>query len=149
MLRPRRTSHTSVRCSKSCLIVLTLLFAISGFAQNSVGEELRRGIELYKQNDYVAASEILKKVTERDKLDAEGWSYLGLSFLHQPKRIKDASKAFQQALKLKPDLSTAHVGLGLTENSIRAARKIVFAPATIDGRPVSTFIQLEYNFNLF
>jgi TonB family protein len=38
---------------------------------------------------------------------------------------------------------------GLTEAAISAARKIKFTPATIDGRPVSMFIQLEYNFNLY
>ena len=38
---------------------------------------------------------------------------------------------------------------GLTENSVRAARSIRFIPATKDGRPVSQFIQIEYNFNLY
>jgi TonB family protein len=38
---------------------------------------------------------------------------------------------------------------GLTEASIRSARGIKFVPAMIEGRYVSTFIQLEYNFNLF
>jgi TonB family protein len=38
---------------------------------------------------------------------------------------------------------------GLTEASVKAARKIKFIPATIDGRPVSMFIQLEYNFDLY
>jgi len=38
---------------------------------------------------------------------------------------------------------------GLTENAVRAARMIKFTPATIDGKPVSTFIQLEYSFNLY
>ena len=38
---------------------------------------------------------------------------------------------------------------GLTEAAIRAARGIKFIPATINGRPVSMFIQLEYNFYLF
>lgn len=38
---------------------------------------------------------------------------------------------------------------GLTEQSVRAARRIKFVPATKDGRPVSIFIQLEYNFNVF
>ncbi|MFZ0063216.1 MAG: TonB family protein [Pyrinomonadaceae bacterium] len=37
---------------------------------------------------------------------------------------------------------------GLTESAIMAARSIRFTPATIDGKPVSMFIQLEYNFNL-
>jgi TonB family protein len=38
---------------------------------------------------------------------------------------------------------------GLTEAAISAARKIKFTPATVDGRSVSMFIQLEYNFNLY
>lgn len=38
---------------------------------------------------------------------------------------------------------------GLTEKAIKAARQIKFVPATKDGRPVSQFIQIEYNFNLY
>ena len=34
-----------------------------------------------------------------------------------------------------------------TEASIKAAEKITFKPATKDGRPVSTYVQLEYNFH--
>ena len=46
---------------------------------------------------------------------------------------------------------TARSGLpyGLTERAIAAARQIKFVPATKDGRPVSMYIQLEYNFNLY
>jgi TonB family protein len=39
--------------------------------------------------------------------------------------------------------------LGLTEQALKAARRIKFAPATKDGAPVSMYIQLEYNFNLY
>ncbi|MFN2493230.1 MAG: energy transducer TonB [Pyrinomonadaceae bacterium] len=38
---------------------------------------------------------------------------------------------------------------GLTERAIAAARNIKFVPATKDGRTVSMYIQLEYNFNLY
>ncbi len=38
---------------------------------------------------------------------------------------------------------------GLTEKAIAAARQIRFVPATKDGRPVSMWMQLEYNFNLY
>lgn len=38
---------------------------------------------------------------------------------------------------------------GLTEASIKAAQKIRFTPAVMDQRPVSVFMQLEYNFNVF
>ncbi|MBD0324918.1 MAG: TonB family protein [Pyrinomonadaceae bacterium] len=38
---------------------------------------------------------------------------------------------------------------GLTEKAIAAARQIRFQPAMKDGRPVSQYIQIEYNFNLY
>lgn len=38
---------------------------------------------------------------------------------------------------------------GLNEQAIYAARQIKFVPALKDGRPVSTFVQLEYSFNLY
>lgn len=38
---------------------------------------------------------------------------------------------------------------GLTENSVKAAAKIKFVPATANGQTVSTWMQLEYNFSLF
>jgi len=41
------------------------------------------------------------------------------------------------------------LGYGLTSKAAQAARKIRFTPASKDGRPVSMWIQLEYNFNLY
>ena len=41
------------------------------------------------------------------------------------------------------------LGYGLTTRAIKAAHEIDFKPATIDGRPVSQYIQIEYNFNLY
>lgn len=38
---------------------------------------------------------------------------------------------------------------GLTETCLDAASKIQFTPAVKDGRPVSTVMQIEYNFNLY
>ena len=38
---------------------------------------------------------------------------------------------------------------GLTEKAIAAARQIGFVPATRNGQPVSMYMQLEYNFNLY
>ena len=38
---------------------------------------------------------------------------------------------------------------GLTDAAVAAARRIKFVPATLDGKPVSMFMQLEYNFNLY
>jgi tetratricopeptide (TPR) repeat protein len=38
---------------------------------------------------------------------------------------------------------------GLTERAIVAAQHIKFIPATKDGHPVSMYMQLEYNFNIY
>jgi TonB family protein len=38
---------------------------------------------------------------------------------------------------------------GLTERAIAAAQQIKFIPATKDGHPVSMYMQLEYNFNIY
>ncbi len=38
---------------------------------------------------------------------------------------------------------------GLTEKAIAAARRIKFRPAEKDGRPVSQWVTLEYNFNIY
>jgi TonB family protein len=38
---------------------------------------------------------------------------------------------------------------GLTETSVAAAKRIKFVPATRDGKPVSMWMQLEYNYNLY
>jgi TonB family protein len=41
------------------------------------------------------------------------------------------------------------LGYGLTSRAVEAVRKIKFTPASKDGRPVSMYMQLEYNFNLY
>jgi TonB family protein len=38
---------------------------------------------------------------------------------------------------------------GLTQRAVEAARRIRFIPAMKDGHPVSMWMQLEYNFNLY
>lgn len=38
---------------------------------------------------------------------------------------------------------------GLTEKAVEAARTIQFSPALKDGRAVSQYIQIEYNFHLY
>jgi TonB family protein len=38
---------------------------------------------------------------------------------------------------------------GLTQQSIKAARAIRFTPAMKDGQPVSMWMELQYNFNLY
>jgi len=41
------------------------------------------------------------------------------------------------------------LGFGLTSQAVQTARKIRFTPAGKDGLPVSMYMQLQYNFNLY
>lgn len=45
-------------------------------------------------------------------------------------------------------LAIKKVPHGLTQQSIKAARAIRFEPALKNGRPVSMWMELQYNFNL-
>jgi len=38
---------------------------------------------------------------------------------------------------------------GLTREAVEAAQKVKFEPAVKDGRPVSQYVQIEYNFNIY
>jgi tetratricopeptide (TPR) repeat protein len=78
----------------------------------------------------------------------------------EPQYTDDARLAHMQgtvmmAAVLSADGHIEHIlvlqtlAFGLTGTSIEAAKKIKFAPATKDGRTVSTWTQLEYNFNLY
>ena len=62
----------------------------------------------------------------------------------------------QQVLVLRPLRSAVRaitcltrLPHGLTVHAIKAARAITFIPATKDGKPVSMWMQLEYNFNIY
>jgi TonB family protein len=56
---------------------------------------------------------------------------------------------FTAAGEVKHCLIVKALPLGLTEQSLNAARKVKFVPAMIDGQSVNLYIQLEYNFNLY
>lgn len=88
--------------------------AISTFAQTVPANtsELRlRGIELYLQKNFSEAAGVLKQAVTKDKTDADAWYYFGLALIADPKGLKDASKAFETAVKLRPNFAAAHTGL--------------------------------------
>ncbi len=76
--------------------------------------ERTRGKELYRQGKSSEAAKLLQKAVKVNKADDEAWYYLGLAFFHQPKKIKDAAKAFETAVKLRPQFAAAHIGLAYT-----------------------------------
>ena len=51
--------------------------------------------------------------------------------------------------KVRHVLVLRRLSHGLTEKAVEAARKLRFNPATLDGQPVSQYVVLEYNFNVF
>jgi TonB family protein len=44
---------------------------------------------------------------------------------------------------------TRALSFGLTSAAVKAAKRIQFTPATKDGKPVSMWLELQYNFNLY
>ncbi|HEX7314079.1 MAG TPA: TonB family protein [Pyrinomonadaceae bacterium] len=70
-------------------------------------------------------------------------------------REKNISGVVRLRAVLAADGTVKHIlvikGLpeGLTRKAVEAARQIRFKPATKDGRPVSQFVILEYNFNVY
>lgn len=70
-----------------------------------------KGIELYRQSNFVEASKILRIAVKENKTDHEAWYYLGLALLQQPGKNKDATKSFETVLKLQPRFASAHTGL--------------------------------------
>ncbi len=44
---------------------------------------------------------------------------------------------------------TRALSFGLTSKAVKAAKRIQFTPATKDGKPVSMWLELQYNFNLY
>lgn len=73
--------------------------------------ERQRAIELFNQREFAEALDLLRAVVAKDKEDHVAWYYLGFA-LTQQKKFKDASKAFETALKLRPNFPAAHSGLG-------------------------------------
>jgi len=105
-----------------CVVVifaLWLLPAFSPYQQIALAQETpladagerQRGIELYRQKNFVAATQLLKNAVKENPADEQAWYYLGLTLTQQPKELKSATKAFEKAIKLKPNFAAAHTGL--------------------------------------
>lgn len=131
-----------------CLMTLLLIgfcmacgSAISTFAQTvptNTSEVRLRGIELYHQKKYSEAAEVLKQAVTKDKTDADAWYFFGLALITDPKGLKDASKAFETAVKLHPSFAAAHTGLAYalmlrnkTDGAAREAKSALELDSTI------------------
>jgi TonB family protein len=135
MARPRLASYLIA----ALLLISASHSAIPFFvaAQTKVpidSEDQQHAKELYRQGRFADAASLLRKVVKENKSDEEGWYYLGLSLL-QSKGAKDATKAFETALKLQPNFAQARVGLSysfLLRNKPADALRQAQAALTID-----------------
>lgn len=154
-----RASSTSTR--KLILFACACLLAAGEQArvlarqpQESAGGEAARGIELYRRGDNEAALKALREATRKDKSDPEAWHYLGLA-LSKKEKLKDARKAYERAVALRPDFHEAQTGLayllmrlGETYAAERAAEKAVaLAPRNLEARYVLGVTQLRRDSN--
>src|SRR5688572_11121751 len=71
----------------------------------------QRAIKLYQEGKSGEARDLLLDILQKDKADYLAWYYLGFALIQQEKP-KDASRAFESALKLRPHFAVAHSGLG-------------------------------------
>lgn len=97
------------------LLPLAFNYEQTTLAQAPPGSETElrySGIQLYRVRNFVEAAKVLKDVVKKNDSDGEAWYYVGLALTQQPKELKNATKAFETAIKLKPNSAAAHTALG-------------------------------------
>jgi TonB family protein len=110
--------------------------------------ELRRPIDLESNSGprIFAAKEVTQKVRVLKKIEPQ---YTETARIVGIKGNLVLRAVFSAEGEVKHIEIVRALGFGLNTRAIEAARQIRFTPAMVDGRPVSMFIQLEYNFNLY
>jgi len=106
-----------MRRSRAATILLYCFFSLIVWSRHSVfaqepsqAPEKERGIELYRKGNFSEAAEALKEAVKKRQKDSNAWYYLGLS-LHRVGEIRDARKAFEKAISLKPDFAPCYTAM--------------------------------------
>lgn len=73
---------------------------------------LAKAEKLFSAGDFAAAEEIYLKLAAAEPDNARVYNRLGIIYLEQ-KNYNDAVSAFQQAIKIDPEVALRHVNLGL------------------------------------
>jgi tetratricopeptide (TPR) repeat protein len=98
-----------------CVFSLIVGSLYSVFAQQSPqANEKELGIELYRKRDFNEAVKSLKEAVKKQGRDSDAWYYLGLSS-HRAGKIKDAKKAFEKTISLRPDFAPAYAAIAYLE----------------------------------
>ena len=98
------------------------------------------GLKLYSAKDVTTKARILSKPEPTYTEEARKHQTRGSVVL------KAIFAANGRVIGIRPVTYLPH---GLTERAIVAAQHINFIPAIKDGHPVSMYMQLEYNFNIY
>jgi tetratricopeptide (TPR) repeat protein len=98
------------------------------------------GLKLYSAKDVTTKARVLSKPEPTYTEEARRHQTRGSIVL------KAIFAANGRVIGIHPVTYLPH---GLTERAIVAAQHIKFIPATKDGHPVSMYMQLEYNFNIY
>ena len=142
------------RFAGALLFSLILLAAsTSATAQQpaaSPSEDRDRGIALYTQGDTRGATLKLRAAVKRDKNDGEAWYYLGLALVRVDD-MKNARKAFETTVRLKPDFGPARTGFAYTlmaadkndEAERQASRAIELNSADAQAHYVLAVVELR------
>lgn len=95
--------------------------------------------KIYSTRDGITRAEILAKPTPGYTEEARR---AGVSGVVRVRVVLGADGKVRHVLVLR------RLSHGLTEKAIEAARQVRFNPATLDGKPVSQYVVLEYGFSL-
>jgi Gram-negative bacterial TonB protein C-terminal len=98
------------------------------------------GLIIYKGKDVTTKARVLEKPEPAYTEEARDHQVTGTVVLRA---------IFAADGKVRAIVPVVRLPHGLTGCAIRAARKIRFIPATKEGKPVSMWMELQYNFNLY
>lgn len=86
--------------------------------------EFEKALKLYEAAQYSEAASAFKRLTDRNRNNAEAHFQLANSYFRMY-RVKDAVKAYQRAVELKPDHYLAYNNLGTAQHSLRQFQEAI------------------------
>ena len=107
-----------------CLLVILMCSAFLHAQSGASDQGFEKALKFYEAAQYVEAADAFKRITERDRSNAEAYYHLANSYFRMS-RVKDAAKAYQRAVELKPDHYLAHNNLGTAQHSLRQFKEAI------------------------
>ncbi len=126
-----------------CFLVFFCLFFPNSAAYSQIASKSQTPPEserLYKGSEVTVKARVTKKPEPKYTKTARKHAIEGTVVIRG---------VFSSAAEITNIHVVSELPDGLTERAVEAAKKIKFIPAVKDGKPVSMWIQLEYNFHLY